>query len=406
MDNQVYIQRETETRSRLEAEARGLLDRASDETRDLSPEEEEQFDKLIAQSGRHKERIDKLERMDAAADLGPEARAVVGAAAALEAPTVSWDTQLADTIRSVFDTFKGGGQVPGEINLPEIRAGRAPFGQPWESRVLATLAGVDVPTDFSTRVALYQRTVSPWVGLATIINGTDGAPIQLPRITTDPTVYTPGQGTAITEASPVLTATTATPVAYKALTAISQEMAQDEVISIMDYIARTQGRSLGLAFGSATTTAVLAAATNGGTATIGTPYFGLDDLIDLVYARAVPYRSAGSFIMATGAVSKARKLKDVDGQYLWQPSNAAGEPDRLLGFPVYEDPYLATPASATKSVLFGDASAWVIKQLPLRVAVSSEYLFNLDQVAIKTVYRAGGALPDTAALAYLVSSNT
>jgi len=138
----------------------------------------------------------------------------------------------------------------------------------------------------------------------------------------------------------------------------------------------------------------------------GTPFFGLDDLIDLVYARAVPYRMAGSFVMATNAVSKARKLKDSDGQYLWQPSNQAGEPDRLLGYPVFEDPYLAAPASATKSVLFGDMSAYVIKQLPLRVAISTEYLFNTDSVAIKTVYRAGGALPDSAAIAYLVSSNT
>ena len=51
-------------------------------------------------------------------------------------------------------------------------------------------------------------------------------------------------------------------------------------------------------------------------------------------------------------------------------------------------------------------SAYVIKQLPLRVAISTEYLFNTDSVAIKTVYRAGGALPDSAAIAYLVSSNT
>ena len=406
MDNQFYIQRETDARAKVEMEARGLLDRAADDKRDLSPEEEEQFDKLIASSGRHKERIEQLTRMDAVADLGPEARAVVGAAAAIETPTMSWDNQLADTIRGVFRTFRNGGQIPGEINMPEIRAGRAPFGQSWEMRGLESVAGVNVPTDFSTRVALYQRTVSPWIGLATIINGTDGAPIQLPRITSDPTSYTPGQGTAITEGTPTLTATTATPVAYKALSAISQEMAEDEVIGIMDYLARTQGRSIGLAFGSATTTAVLAAATNGGTATLGTPFFGLDDLLDLVYGRAVPYRVAGSFVMATGAVSKARKMKDLDGQYLWQPSNQAGEPDRLLGFPVYEDPYLATPASATRSVIFGDVSAWVIKQLPLRVAVSSEYLFNTDQVAIKTVYRAGGALPDTAALAYLYSSNT
>lgn len=396
MDNQPYIQREIDARARLEMEARGLLDRAADESRELSPEEEEQFDKLIAASGRHKERIEKLQRMDAAADLGNEVRNVVAAAAAIDRPSESWDEQFAATIRSVL-----AGQASGEIMLPEIKAGRAPF----ESRALESTTNVNVPADFSTRVALYQRTISPWIGLATVINGADGAPIYLPRITADPTSYTPGQGTAITEANPTLTSTSATPVSYKALTYVSQEMAQDEVIQLMDYIARTQGRSIGLAFGSATTSAVLTAATNGGTAT-GTPFFDLDNIIDLIYGRAVPYRAVGSFVMATGAVSKARKFKDTSGQYLWQPSNQAGEPDRLLGFPVYEDPYLATPASATKSVVFGDVSAWVIKQLPLRVAVSSEFLFNTDQVAIKTVYRAGGALPDTAALAYLVSGNT
>ena len=406
MDNQFYIQRETDARARLEAEARSLLDRAAEEKRDLAPEEEEQFDKLVAASGRHKERIEQLTRMDAANDLGPETRAITGVAAAVESTSQSWDSQFVDTIRSVFATHKAGGQVQGEYNLPEVRAGKAPFGAAWEMRALESTANVNVPTDFSTRVALYQRTFSPWVGLATVINGTDGAPIYLPRITADPTTYAPGQGTAITATDPTLTSVAATPASYKALTALSQEMAQDDAISIMDFVARTQGRSIGLHFGSVTTAAVLSAATNGGTATLGTPFFGLDDLIDLVYARAVPYRMAGSFVMATNAVSKARKLKDSDGQYLWQPSNQAGEPDRLLGYPVFEDPYLAAPASATKSVLFGDMSAYVIKQLPLRVAVSTEYLFNTDSVAIKTVYRAGGALPDAAAIAYLVSSAT
>jgi hypothetical protein len=40
------------------------------------------------------------------------------------------------------------------------------------------------------------------------------------------------------------------------------------------------------------------------------------------------------------------------------------------------------------------------------VAVSTEYRFNTDQIAIRTVYRAGGALPDATAIAYIVSKNT
>lgn len=393
MDNKFYIERELEARVRAEKAARDLLDRAAEENRDLSPEEDEQFNRLIAESDRRKARAQALGNIE----FDAEVRAVTSAAAAVETAPKSWDEQAVETLRSVFHD-----NTSGEIALPQLTLGKVPYG---EVRALESTANVNVPTDFSTRVALYQRTVSPWVGLSTVINGTDGAPIYLPRITTDPTTYTPGQGTAITPSDPVLTSTSATPAAYKALTYISQEMAEDDVISIMDYIARSQGRSIGLSFGSATTTAVLAAATNGGTAS-GTPFFTLNDLIDLVYARAVPYRVAGSFVMANGAISKARKFVDSNGQYLWQPSVQAGQPDRLLGYAVYEDPYLATPASATKSVLFGDMSAWVIKQLPLRTAISTEVKFAEDQVGFKSVYRAGGALPDTAAIAYLVSANS
>ena len=391
-----YAQREFDARAKVETEAKALLDRAASEQRDLSPEEEEQFDKLIAAGDRHKEHIEKLARMDAAADLGPEVRTVVTAAASQAKSGETWDDQFAEAIRSMFHVRSG------EIALPEVRAGRAPFD---ETRALESTAGVNVPTDFSTRVAVYARTLSPWLGLSTIINGTDGAPINLPRITSDVTSYTPGQGTAITPADPVLTAVTATPAGYKALTAVSQEMAEDEVIQLMDLIARSQGRSIGLAFGAVVTAAVLSGGTNGGTAA-GTPFFDLNDVLGLIYGRAIPYRMNGSLVMSNGALLKARKFVDTDGQYLWEPSVQMGQPDRLLGYPVYEDPALATPASATKSVIFGDTSAFVIKQLPLRVAVSSEYLFNTDQVAIKTVYRAGGALPDALALAYLVSYNT
>jgi HK97 family phage major capsid protein len=394
MDNQFYIQRELDERARLEAEARALLDRVAEEKRDLSPEEDEQFNKIIGASDRHKERAEKLQRLEADADIGQETRRIVTAAAAAATPVEkTWDEQAVEAIRSLFHDRTG------EIRLPDVTLAKMPFG---ETRALESTALVNVPMDFSSRVAFYQRTVSPWIGLATVINGTDGAPIYLPRITTDPTSYNPGQGTAITAADPVLTSTAATPSKYAALTYISAEMAEDDAISIMDYIARSQGRSIGLYFGSVTTAAVLAAATNGGTAA-GTPFFDLDDVLTLIYGRAVPYRVAGSLIMSNGAIVKARKFKDSNNQYLWSPSVMSGQPDRLLGFPVYEDPYLATPASATKSVIFGDASAYFIKQLPLRTAVSTDIKFAEDQIGFKTVYRAGGALPDAAALAYLVS---
>jgi HK97 family phage major capsid protein len=57
--------------------------------------------------------------------------------------------------------------------------------------------------------------------------------------------------------------------------------------------------------------------------------------------------------------------------------------------------------------LYGDlAAALIIKATPDRVAVSRDFLFDKDQVAIKTVHRLDGAVQDAAAAAYLVSANS
>jgi len=388
-----YVKREVDARAKAEADARSILDAAAAEQRDLTPEEETRFDALVAESDKRKARIAKLSQMDAAAAVGESVRHIVETATSVAATSQSNDEQFADAIRSMFGV--GGDKTVREFEFP---AGRAPF----ETRALVSSPDVFFPNDFSTRVAVYARTMSPWLGLATIVNGPTGAPLILPRLTADVTAYTPGEGTAITAADATISTVTATPTSYKALSYVSEEAAQDETIQLMDLIARSQGRQIGLDFGSTITTNVLTNATNGGTAA-GTPFFDLDDLITLQYSAAAPYRMNGVWIMANGAISKTRKFKDSNGQYLWQPAVQLGQPDIFLGKPVYEDPNLATPASVTKSVIFGDPSALVIKQLPLRVAISHDYAFNVDNVSIKTVYRGGDALPDAAALRYLVS---
>ena len=110
--------------------------------------------------------------------------------------------------------------------------------------------------------------------------------------------------------------------------------------------------------------------------------------------------------MANQAISKARKWKDGNGQYLWS-NVTGGVAGTLDGYRVYEDANLANPGSATKSVVFGDfAAGLIVKASPIRVAVSSDFKFDTDQVAIKTVQRIALGVQDPAALAYLVSANT
>lgn len=263
-------------------------------------------------------------------------------------------------------------------------------------------------SDFARQVAMYMRTLSPWMGLANVVRADNGRPLVVPKITADTTVYSPGEGTAITESTPTLGSGTATLSAYKSLSYVSAEALEDVEYDLEDALAKSAARSIALSAGSAFTVAVLAGVNNGGTAT-GTPFYSMDDLIGLGYGRAAPYREAAgsSWVMANGAISKTRKLKDSQNQYLWQPSGIAGQPDGLLGSGVFEDPYLATPGSASKSVLFGDwRSALMVKATNLRVEVSREFKFDTDQVAFKTVLRAGIVVQDPAAAAFLVSGNS
>lgn len=82
---------------------------------------------------------------------------------------------------------------------------------------------------------------------------------------------------------------------------------------------------------------------------------GVDDVIDLVYALNRAYRGNARFGCNQNTQAALRKLKDSNGQYLWQPSVQAGQPDRLLGYTVFTFEDMADPTTADGIYLgFGD----------------------------------------------------
>lgn len=85
-----------------------------------------------------------------------------------------------------------------------------------------------------------------------------------------------------------------------------------------------------------------------------------DDIINLVYALKRPYRKKASFIMNDQSVAQIRKLKDSNGQYLWQPALAQGEPDKLFGYPLYTSAYAPVYAAGQPFMAFGDFSYYDI----------------------------------------------
>lgn len=85
-----------------------------------------------------------------------------------------------------------------------------------------------------------------------------------------------------------------------------------------------------------------------------------DDVIDLIYSLKRPYRKNAVFLTNDKCVAALRKLKDENGQFLWQPSLQAGEPDTCLGYKIYTSPFFPEPGPNKAVLAFGDFSYYNI----------------------------------------------
>ena len=100
-----------------------------------------------------------------------------------------------------------------------------------------------------------------------------------------------------------------------------------------------------------------------------------DEIINLVYSLKRPYRKNAVFLANDVCVAELRKLKDNNGQYLWQPSLQAGEPDRVLGYKIYTSPYFPVPTAGGTAVAFGDFSYYNIGDRGTRSVAELKELF-------------------------------
>ena len=154
--------------------------------------------------------------------------------------------------------------------------------------------------------------------------------------------------------------------AYKLGTMIkvSEELLNDSVFNIEEFISTEFARRIGAkeeeAFlvgdGEGKPTGIFAAtggAQVGATAAANNAITA-DEVIDLVYSLKSPYRKNAVFILNDATVKVLRKLKDGQGQYLWQPSLTAGTPDTLLNRPVYTSAYAPAIAAGAKTIAFGE----------------------------------------------------
>jgi HK97 family phage major capsid protein len=123
-----------------------------------------------------------------------------------------------------------------------------------------------------------------------------------------------------------------------------------------------------------------------------------DELLDVIYSVPGQLLQNARWTMNRLTMSKIRKLKDADGNYLWQPSLAAGEPAALMGFPVTDMAAMPNATAGALPIAFGDFRRGYLILDRMGVRVLRDPYTNKPYVMFYTTKRVGGGVQDPTVL--------
>lgn len=254
---------------------------------------------------------------------------------------------------------------------------------------------------------------------ARLMTTSDGNTIPMPKAT----VHAVPDGTDLNPNDPIVESDSTLATVDLAVTKrgyityVPNELLSDATFDVEGYIARNAGRQLGLNVAAAAVAAAIAGFTTAGVTTAtgvitnlgtqSTAAQGSDYLIDLVHSVISPYRSSPSCAWGMNDLAAAivRKLESSTGEMVWQPSLISGDPDMVLGHPVFIATGFDTFAASHKPIFFGDWDALVVRIAGgLRFERSFEAGFGNDQTAFRSLVRRGSVALDPNAVKYLATA--
>ena len=151
---------------------------------------------------------------------------------------------------------------------------------------------------------------------------------------------------------------------------VSEELLNDAAFDLEGYISSEFSRRIGdkeeEAFltgnGTSKPTGILNATGGGevGVTAASATAITADELIDLYFSLKAPYRKNAIWVLNDTTVKLVRKLKDNNGQYLWQPALRDGDVPTILGRPYFTSAYMPEAAAGEKTIIFGDLNYYWI----------------------------------------------
>ncbi|RZI61400.1 MAG: phage major capsid protein [Zymomonas sp.] len=130
-----------------------------------------------------------------------------------------------------------------------------------------------------------------------------------------------------------------------------------------------------------------------------------DPLIDMIYSLPAAYSPNAKFYSNRNALAALRKLKDGQGNYLWQPTYVAGQPSTLAGYALVDMPDMPGVGAGTVPLLFGDMQRTYLIIDRMGVRVLRDPYTNKPYVSFYTTKRVGGGVQNPDAMkAYKISA--
>ncbi|WP_125777188.1 phage major capsid protein [Antribacter gilvus] len=401
-----------ERRAALITKAQEIATKGVTEGRDLSVEEQTDFDQMIAEAETLAKRASAIaEGEQRGRELEESFRSVTGR-----------DPQKASEGKSSeFETWARNARVGDGYDIAPVRGAeaRAIRNRGAETRDMSATGGVGPNGVYGQLWEYAVSTTQLLQAGVDIINTADGNTLPMPRATAH--AATDGAAVAahgaIVESDSTIDTVNLSVAKYGFLTDVPTELVQDVTFDLEGYIARNAGRALGRRISQVAAAAAIAGFTTAGvTGPVGTSTTlgsqttagqGSDLLVDLFHSVLNDYRNGAAWVMGDPTAAMIRKLKTSTGELVWQPALTAGDPDLVLGKPVYIDSFFATPAANAKSIFFGDWSALKVRIAGgLRFERSAEYHFGNDQVTFRALVRTGAVAIDPNAVKFFAHSAT
>lgn len=342
------IQELREKRAKVWDQAKKFLDEHRQENGLIKPEDNATYEKMedeVVNLGKEIERLERQEAMDRELSA-----AVSKPLASRPEKTKEEKTgRASDNYRTAF-----WGAMRNKMNSSVQNA--LQIGEDSEGGFL-------VPDEYENQLIQALQEANVLRNLCNVINTSHGDR-KIPVVASHGSAAWLDEEGAFTESDDAFTQVTLSAYKLGTMLKVSDELLNDSYFDLEAYIAAEFARRIGAAeeeaflAGNASSKPTGLLHTTGG-ASLGVTAASataitMDEVLDLYHSLKSSYRKNATFLVNDATIKAIRKLKDGQGQYLWQPSVQAGTPDTILNRPVISSQFMPTAAAGEKTILFGD----------------------------------------------------